>query len=132
MDTVTILGMMMVLYLHRGYDITSRSGDRTVYSMGAGEVAEIDNNQHYYVRVEMTDGHYINYVHIETTNLEIGDEVKANDVIGFYGEVGRTTPGYPHLHIQFESPIYQAVNPASYWPGGEPPYWRFGAPAESQ
>ncbi len=113
--------------VHGGYDITSVSGNRTVYSMGPGVVKEMEFSKWFYVRVEMDAGYYINYVHIETTSLEVGDRVEGNysTIIGMYGEVGELTAGYPHVHVQFESPIYHAIDPAPYWPGGAPTQWRW-------
>jgi murein DD-endopeptidase MepM/ murein hydrolase activator NlpD len=96
--------------------------------MGPGEVYEVDSATWFYIRVAMDAGYYINYVHIETTTLKIGDRVEGNyrTVIGMYGKVGRTS--YPHLHIQFEDPLYNSVDPAPYWPGGAPTQWRWGNP----
>jgi hypothetical protein len=51
---------------HNGHDITSVSDNRTVYSMGPGEVYEVDSATWFYIRVAMDAGYYINYVHIET------------------------------------------------------------------
>jgi len=110
---------------HKAYDITSQSGNRTVYSMGYGTVEQTDVHNDsptwYYFRVRMNAGYYINYVHIERTDLHIGDYVGPDTVIGIYGAVGNCDPpDFAHLHVQFESPIYQGIDPAPYWPGGAP------------
>ena len=93
--------------------------------MGAGTVAETDihDNKHdwHYFRVEMDGGYYITYVHIEQTNLFVGDRVEPDTIIGTYGAVGNCQPpDFAHLHVQFESPIYEGIDPGPYWPGGSP------------
>ncbi len=118
---------------HSGYDIRSQSRNHTVYSMGSGTVVEVaipeSIKEHHYIRVQMDSGYYIQYVHIETSDLTVGARVGPDTVIGQYGAVGRVEPAdFDHLHVQFESPIYQHINPSAYWPGGAPTQWLNGAP----
>jgi RHS repeat-associated protein len=125
---------------HDGYDISSGSGNPTVYSMGSGVVDSMDTPntpgtvcacagnapQWYLIRMKMDAGYYIKYVHIQSTSLCIGDRVNAGTMLGEYAQIGDST--YPHVHVRFELPKYQKIDPAPYWPNEAPTNFRFGNP----
>lgn len=112
---------------HEGTDIMANEnvpGLFPVVSISDGEVTNIGwlEKGGYRIGITTTSGTYFYYAHLDSyADLEIGDRVKAGDLLGFMGDTGYgpegTTGVFPvHLHLGIY--IYQeekeiSVNP--YW-----------------
>ncbi len=95
---------------HYGTDIKLNTGDsvRTVFD-GIVRIKKYDPSGYgYYVLVRHKNGLETLYGHLSKQMVEVGDEVKAGEVIGLGGSTGRSSG--PHLHFEFR---YQGnpVNP---------------------
>ena len=98
---------------HKGIDIPAPAGSPALAFM-AGEVVFSGRYYAYgnLVRVLQADGKEALYGHLQSTNLQVGDKVKAGDRIGAVGCTGRAT-GY-HLHFELrENDI--PMDPAPYF-----------------
>lgn len=52
------------------------------------------------LQIAETDGrHHQWYMHLHDYNVEVGDHVKAGDIVAYSGNTGKMTTG-PHLHFQ--------------------------------
>lgn len=80
-----------------------------VRSMRAGRVVRVEKDRHgiglhtaNLVEVEHADGTVAVYAHLRRHGaaVEVGDDVRAGDLLGYSGMSGRTL--YPHLHVQLE------------------------------
>lgn len=95
---------------HYGTDIRLNTGDsvRTVFD-GIVRIKKYDPSGYgYYLLVRHKNGLETLYGHLSKQMVEVGDEVKAGDIIGLGGSTGRSSG--PHLHFEFR---YQGnpVNP---------------------
>ncbi len=83
---------------HSGVDIAQVSGT-SVKSAGSGKVV-LNGSDYFYtgnlVVVDHGQGLQTLYAHLESSSVNLGDEVKKGDVIGSVGSTGRSTG--PHLH----------------------------------
>lgn len=103
--------------LHFGLDFAARCGTPVV-SVGDGIVSEVDNPNHGAAPHNLTIDHPNQiasfYGHLlETPDLEVGQEVKAGEVIARSGDPDETCTGRPHLHLELrEAPSHRrAINP---------------------
>jgi murein DD-endopeptidase MepM/ murein hydrolase activator NlpD len=98
---------------HAGMDIASHYGV-IVRATADGVVAEADSGRSGYGRLIVIDhgfGVSTWYGHLSAFKTQVGEHVKAGDVIGLEGQSGRSTG--PHLH--YEVRIYNTpVNPWRY------------------
>lgn len=86
---------------HYGTDIALNTGDsvRTVFD-GIVRIKKYDPSGYgYYLLVRHKNGLETLYGHLSNQLVEVGDEVKAGDVIGLGGSTGRSSG--PHLHFEF-------------------------------
>ncbi len=95
---------------HHGTDLKLNIGD-PVYSSfdGIVRIRSYDRNGYgYYVVVRHKNGLETLYGHLSKFRVEIGQEVKAGELIGLGGNTGRSTG--PHLHFEIR---YQglSINP---------------------
>jgi murein DD-endopeptidase MepM/ murein hydrolase activator NlpD len=95
---------------HHGTDLKLTTGD-PVYSAfdGIVRIRSFDRNGYgYYIVVRHKNGLETLYGHLSKFSVEIGQEVKAGDIIGLGGSTGRSTG--PHLHFEIR---YQglSINP---------------------
>lgn len=95
---------------HHGTDLRLRTGD-PIYSVfdGIVRVRSFDRNGYgYYIVVRHKNGLETLYGHMSKLIAEVGQEVKAGDIIGLGGSTGRSTG--PHLHFEVR---YQglSINP---------------------
>lgn len=95
---------------HHGTDLKLRTGD-PVYSVfdGIVRMKSYDRNGYgYYVLVRHRNGLETLYGHLSKISVEIGQEVRAGEIIGLGGSTGRSTG--PHLHFEIR---YQglSINP---------------------
>lgn len=112
---------------HEGTDIMASQNDRGVYpivSMTDGVVTKKGwlEKGGYRIGIMSPNGVYFYYAHLDSyANLEIGDEVKAGDMLGFMGDSGygpEGTVGQFAVHLHLGIYIYPdgeetSVNP--YW-----------------
>ena len=110
--------------LHRGVDIIGTGRGSPVYAARDGVVTLIssyDSSMGYYVRIKHDNGYYTQYAHMQnidkndksgsvgsaTKYIQVGQRVKAHDVIGEIGSSGHSTG--VHLHFEIWDGIpYQA------------------------
>lgn len=95
---------------HHGTDLDLNRGD-PVYSVFDGIVRMRSFDRYgygYYLVVRHKNGLETLYGHLSKFNVEVGQEVKAGEVIGYGGSTGRSTG--PHLHFEVR---YQglSINP---------------------
>lgn len=95
---------------HHGTDLRLRTGD-PIYSVfdGIVRVRSYDRNGYgYYIVVRHKNGLETLYGHMSKLIAEVGQEVKAGDILGLGGSTGRSSG--PHLHFEVR---YQglSINP---------------------
>lgn len=86
---------------HYGTDIRLNTGDsvRTVFD-GIVRIKKYDPSGYgYYLLLRHKNGLETLYGHLSKQMVEVGDEVKAGEVIGLGGSTGRSSG--PHLHFEF-------------------------------
>ena len=96
--------------LHHGTDLKLRTGD-PVFNVfdGIVRMKSYDRNGYgYYVLVRHRNGLETLYGHLSKISVEIGQEVRAGEILGLGGSTGRSTG--PHLHFEIR---YQglSINP---------------------
>ncbi len=99
---------------HYGTDVGLNTGDsvRTVFD-GIVRIKKYDPSGYgYYLLVRHKNGLETLYGHLSNQLVEVGDEVKAGEVIGLGGSTGRSSG--PHLHFEFR---YQGnpINPENIY-----------------
>ena len=95
---------------HHGTDLQLNTGDPVFSAFdGIVRMKSYDRNGYgYYVLVRHRNGLETLYGHLSKISVEIGQEVKAGDILGLGGSTGRSTG--PHLHFEIR---YQglSINP---------------------
>ena len=85
--------------VHPGLDIATPTGSY-IRAAGAGRVSEVGEDPTYgkYVRIDHENGYETLYAHASDTSVELGEEVRKNEVIALSGSTGESTA--PHLHFE--------------------------------
>jgi murein DD-endopeptidase MepM/ murein hydrolase activator NlpD len=85
--------------VHPGLDIATPTGSY-IRAAGAGRVTEVGDDPTYgkYVRIDHGNGYETLYAHASDTSVELGEEVRKNEVIALSGSTGESTA--PHLHFE--------------------------------
>lgn len=95
---------------HHGTDLKLNTGDPVFNTFdGIVRMKSFDRNGYgYYVLVRHKNGLETLYGHLSKITVEIGQEVRAGDILGLGGSTGRSTG--PHLHFEIR---YQglSINP---------------------
>jgi murein DD-endopeptidase MepM/ murein hydrolase activator NlpD len=88
---------------HTGLDIAIGTGSY-IRASGAGRVTEVGEDPTYgkYVRIDHENGYETLYAHASETSVELGEEVRKNEVIGLTGSTGQSTGPHLHFEILFE------------------------------
>lgn len=88
---------------HPGLDIATPTGSY-IRAAGAGRVIEVGEDSTYgkYVRIDHDNGYETLYGHASDTSVELGEEVRKNEVIGLSGSTGESTGPHLHFEILFE------------------------------
>ncbi|MEK3733713.1 peptidoglycan DD-metalloendopeptidase family protein [Paenibacillus sp. FSL M8-0334] len=97
---------------HAGIDIAGSVGD-PIYAAGSGIVtaAERSGARGIYTVIEHPNGLETWYMHLDSLNVSVGQQVQQGDIIGKLGNTGRSTG--PHLHFQVVK-NNQTVDPMPY------------------
>ena len=84
---------------HPGLDIATPTGSY-IRAAGAGRVVDVGEDPTYgkYVRIDHDNGYVSLYAHASETSVELGEEVRKNEVIALSGSTGLSTG--PHLHFE--------------------------------
>lgn len=84
---------------HPGLDIAIPTGSY-IRAAGAGRVSEVGEDPTYgkYVRIDHDNGYETLYAHASDTSVDLGEEVRKNEVIALSGSTGVSTG--PHLHFE--------------------------------
>ena len=88
---------------HPGLDIATPTGSY-IRASGAGRVLEVGEDPTYgnYVRIDHENGYETLYAHASDTSVEVGEEVRKNEVIALSGSTGESTAPHLHFEILFE------------------------------
>jgi len=88
---------------HTGLDIATPTGSY-IRAAGAGRVIDVGEDPTYgkYVRIDHGSGYETLYGHASDTSVEVGEEVRKNEVIALSGSTGRSTAPHLHFEILFE------------------------------
>ena len=110
--------------MHKGIDIQTEQ-DNVLATENHGKVIAVDQNAHTaggksvtleYQR-ENGDKYQINYLHLSSIDVKIGDEMKAGQKIGISGNTGTRTTG-EHLHFGVKQITVDGtsrdIDPAAY------------------
>ncbi len=85
--------------IHPGIDIAIPTGSY-IRAAGAGRVMDVGEDSIYgkYVRIDHDNGYETLYGHASDTSVELGEDVRKNEVIALSGSTGVSTG--PHLHFE--------------------------------
>jgi hypothetical protein len=101
---------------HEGNDIGPPNPGESDVEVNAGVEGTVTFSGGNYgtVAVETEDGSRVRYLHLDDINLEVGDDVNPDTVVGTMGGRGPNGPNqYPtHLHIDVQNPNNNWVDPA--------------------
>lgn len=97
---------------HRGVDISGLSGTR-VYATANGVITRAGRYANYGLTIDVqhSEGIWTRYAHLSRIAVEVGQEVRRGDLIGYMGNTGRSRA--PHLHYEVRV-NKRAVNPLDY------------------
>lgn len=115
---------------HEGIDIRAPHGSN-VYAVWPGEVYEAiaeDDGHNYGFRVRIRTGPYrVIYAHLAGTAVQVGDTVRAGQIIGWADNTGNSFGDHLHLTVKHDEaghggPMYQGypyeiIDPTPYLPG---------------
>jgi murein DD-endopeptidase MepM/ murein hydrolase activator NlpD len=90
--------------VHSGVDIAIPTGSY-IRASGAGRVVEVredDPTFGKYVRIDHENGYETLYAHASEISVELGEEVRKNEVIALSGSTGESTAPHLHFEIRFE------------------------------
>jgi murein DD-endopeptidase MepM/ murein hydrolase activator NlpD len=103
--------------MHNGIDLTSHTGDMTIYAPMDGTVLQAWNDTTYgggySMILQHRDGWKTGYAHLASFKAKKGDTVTAGQPIAIMGNTGGHTTG-AHLHFTLTNPTAQKVDPALY------------------
>lgn len=93
--------------MHFGIDFDARCGTPIV-AIGDGVVVVVDNPYHgappHNLMINHPNGYASFYGHLLTRpNLELGQQVKAGEVVALSGDPDRTCVSRPHLHLEIRN-----------------------------
>lgn len=84
---------------HKGVDIEiAKGGELMAGVSGIITYSGEKGNYGKLVEIERDDGLKVRYAHLSKINVEVGDEVKEGEIIGYTGNSGMSTG--PHLHYE--------------------------------
>lgn len=100
------------LEMHGGIDIEAKQGEK-VHAYADGTVIESRNDKEFgnIVKLKHADECYTYYAHMLYTNVEVNQEIKAGDVVGYVGHTGETNKDHLHFELWIDD---ARVNPLVY------------------
>lgn len=101
-------------HFHAGLDFACPSGT-PIYATGNGEITFAGASGHgygNYVDINHGNGFLTKYAHMSKVIVEVGQNVKRGDLIGYSGNTGLSTG--PHLHYEIER-NGEKVNPLDFF-----------------
>jgi murein DD-endopeptidase MepM/ murein hydrolase activator NlpD len=113
---------------HKGIDFVSKTGLLDVFAAYDGEIfADMDNYNHLERWKKPNTGgnwimlkheiegriYYTQYLHLGYNRFNFGDRVVKAQMIGEYGDYGRSTG--PHLHFSLLTEKFNKINPTSWF-----------------
>lgn len=98
--------------MHRGVDLSAPKGT-PIYASRSGVVTAATYNSisGNYVTINHQDGYSSVYMHMTHDVVEVGEYVKAGQLIGYVGSTGRSTGPHLHFGISYNGTYY---NPMDY------------------
>jgi murein DD-endopeptidase MepM/ murein hydrolase activator NlpD len=112
---------------HRGVDLsTYRVEGITVFSVTDGVVYFTEKNKpentyhlndHSYgncVKIKLVDGTRLIYAHLQTADVDVGQEIKRGQIIGTSGNSGNSSGA--HLHFEVNDSSGNHISPYPYLP----------------
>ena len=98
--------------MHRGVDLAGPKGT-PIYASRSGYVTTATYNSisGNYVTINHQDGYSSVYMHLTHDVVDVGDYVKAGQLIGYMGSTGRSTGPHLHFGISYNGTY---VNPMDY------------------
>lgn len=107
---------------HDGVDLDGGDGAE-IYAAGDGQVVYVgqDQNGANVVRIKHEEGLYTAYAHMKyPSNLEVGENVEAGDLVGYQGSSGNSTGSHLHFEVRKENSYNIGAefteNPQDYLP----------------
>jgi murein DD-endopeptidase MepM/ murein hydrolase activator NlpD len=100
--------------MHRGLDFAGESGT-PILAVGAGTVfgaGWLYGGYGQSVVIDHGNGYFTHYAHALATNVVVGQQVKAGDLIAWEGSTGDSTG--PHLHFEVHQGLWNQINPAQF------------------
>jgi murein DD-endopeptidase MepM/ murein hydrolase activator NlpD len=99
---------------HQGIDF---AGDENtpIHAVGAGEIIAagwVYTGYGISVVVDHGNGFQTHYAHMNKVNVDVGDHVDADDIIGWEGSTGDSTG--PHLHFEVHNGMWNQIDPAPW------------------
>lgn len=97
-------------HYHTGLDFAAPTGT-PIHSIANGVVTSVEYDGAYGNKTVITldDGTELWFCHQNSTNVSVGQEVHAGDLIGYVGSTGNTTG--PHLHLEVRPGAGDPVDP---------------------
>jgi murein DD-endopeptidase MepM/ murein hydrolase activator NlpD len=102
---------------HKGFDVPCEIGD-DLFPISAGRITEVHDyaGESYaangrVVRYKLPDGHEVTYLHLsEFSDVEVGDIVTPNTIIGKCGISGNASADNVHVHVQIDDHVGRGGN----------------------
>ncbi len=117
----TVYGCQRCSTFHKGLDFTPGKGS-PVYAIMDGVVSQVDNGREYGMHVIITHEYIPErvyttvYAHLQVSNvtkrLQLDNNIKKGDLIGYVGNTGLSTG--PHLHFEVRE-NGKHLNPAAFF-----------------
>lgn len=105
---------------HKGIDFGVPTGT-PIQAVKDGKVVFAGDGGGYgnLVVLKHDDGTFTKYAHQSKINVNVGDDVKAGDVIGAVGSTGNSTGPHLHFEVRRGSPEGEVLDPEAYLEGAE-------------
>ena len=105
---------------HLGTDLSVYGGDRSIYPMWDGEVADIGISDIYgkWILIKHDENVYTKYCHLETIFYSAlpGEHVTKETRIGIEGSTGHSTAAHLHLELRIRNPEANELVPIDIYP----------------
>jgi len=105
---------------HKGLDVGAPMGT-PIQAAKDGKVVFAGDGGGYgnLVVLQHADGTFSKYAHQSKLNVQVGQDVKAGDVIGAVGSTGNSTGPHLHFEVRKGSPDGEVLDPVAFLEGAE-------------